>query len=73
MAKPAILAKASASDMTQPAQGASRSLSDDVGDDQSAPASATMQLASLNPDETPQTIASQPAVAQVVLPARIAV
>jgi len=87
MSQPTILAKASATDMARQAtdmlqQSRDAAANEAIEANASAPASeipspaparGTMQLASVNPEVLPQTVAPQPAVMSIPLPERIAV
>ena len=75
MEQPAVLAKASASDMAQQAQDLLQRSRDEIAaEPPSTPAnSGVTQLASINSDTLQQTIAPQPAVMQISLPEHIGV
>jgi hypothetical protein len=77
MDQPAVLAKASASDMARRAQDLAQDLlqrsREEIAANPPPAASGGMQLASVDPNALPQTVAPQPAVIQISLPAHIAV
>ena len=73
MDQPAILAKASATDMARQAQDLLQRSREEIAANPPPVTSGTMQLASVDPNALPQTVAPQPAVIQISLPARIAV
>ena len=76
MDQPAVLAKASAADMARQAQDLLRQSREEIAANPPPPApanSGVMQLASVDPNVMPQTVAPQPAVIQISLPAHIAV
>ena len=77
MDQPAVLAKASASDMARRAQDLAQDLlqrsREEIAANPRPATSGGMQLASVDPNALPQTVAPQPAVIQISLPAHIAV
>ncbi len=74
MDQPAVLAKASATDMARQAQDLLQRSREEIAANPPPPArSGAMQLASVDPNALPQTAALQPAVIQISLPAHIAV
>jgi hypothetical protein len=73
MDQPAVLAKASATDMARQAQDLLQRSREEIAANPPPMTSGAMQLASVDPNALPQTVAPQPAVIQITLPARIAV
>ncbi len=73
MDQPAVLAKASATDMARQAQDLLQRSREEIAANPPPARSGAMQLASVDPNALPQTVAPQPAVIQISLPARIAV
>ena len=73
MDQPAVLAKASATDMARQAQDLLQRSREEIAANPPPARSGAMQLASVDPNALPQTVAPQPAVIQISLPTRIAV